>query len=1315
MHAPDSNDMARHLSFIRGILPALLLLLVWPASAELWLTDAERAWVAEHPTVVLGTEHGIEPAVIIHENGTIEGAVPDLLNLIGEVTGLTFRLKPLEPGRHLQPGLPPGVHGFVPSTPWSISLHQDRSLTRAIWNTMPVIFTRADDAGKIGQVSDLAGLRVAHLAHTATMARYLASIKPNSEIIKVPSVVEGFTLLLENRIDAYVGISTDSYQLSNYLIPNIKVALVDTKTPIEAGIAITDRHPLLLSILNKAIDRVGDKLISEVSGKWLDSKPPRHIQRDFLSRQQRRWLRAHPKITLGFIENYEPWLINEKGEKSGILVDLANEIASRLDIEIDIVTGPWKILSEQVESREIDGLLLLIDDFAEQLELTPTEATFYHSRIFYAKTDSGISIREPEDLAGKKIVYYSTTTPDNPLIAPIKDKVTLVKTGSAIEGLSALISGKGDLFAGYSSDNYVIEYKNIPNIKPIYLETDPEKISLSVRNDWPELASIINLTIAQMGAEKLLNIQRRWLKLPDIVNTTLTPIESEYLKKLQVLRYDHRTDFAPISFVDQRGQPAGIIVDYIQLLEEKTGLKIEAVINSNQKDSLKMIGEHWTDICMILANIPEKQRGFLAFSEPFQSIPYVLIAKNDVPIIKNIEELQGRTIGVIDNSLAQKILQKHYSDKIVLKTFSSIKNGMKALKEDKIFALVENEIVMDYSLRSLDTHDLKFSGTLPFSYSPSISVREDMAQLIPIFNKILSGMSEREHALIYKRWANFPVEKKVSWAKLAGWISIIAVIVILILATILYWNRKLLAARIEAEQANQAKSLFLANMSHEIRTPMNAILGFAEIIQQDSSLSEEHKHSLSVIRNAGNHLLSLINDILDISKIEAGRTVVTESACRLQKMLHDLEQMFVISAEQKGLSLTIDHIDNLPEVIITDEGKLRQILINLIGNAIKFTQQGRIHCSCESQIIEEEKLEITIHVHDTGPGIDNADKDKVFSTFEQTKTGIKTEGGTGLGMAISKAYARLMGGDITFTTEPGKGSCFTFSFVGTTSLMIIDDTDYQSISQLEFKDKPLRILVVDDNQTNRKLAKSILKPMGFIVSEAVDGRDALRQFSLTHPDAVLMDIRMPEMDGQQATRLIRESDTDTPIIAMTAGVLDKDPESFWETGFTDVLDKPFKRDDLLLMLARRLDLQIGDSAADTQGQLSEPIPQVRDQTRVLIVDDVAVNRVLLDKLLDSATCVTRHSENGREAMEQIKTWHPRLVLLDIQMPVMDGYDVLHQVQQLPEEQRPCVVAITAANTLEEENSLLSLGASAVYTKPFSGDKLDDLLSKLSIH
>lgn len=392
-------------------------------------------------------------------------------------------------------------------------------------------------------------------------------------------------------------------------------------------------------------------------------------------------------------------------------------------------------------------------------------------------------------------------------------------------------------------------------------------------------------------------------------------------------------------------------------------------------------------------------------------------------------------------------------------------------------------------------------------------------------------------------------------------------------------SQALATAKEKAEVANRAKSEFLANMSHELRTPLNAILGFSQLMERDSNLSSPQRNSLGIINRSGEHLLNLLNDVLEMSKIEAGRTTLTTTAFDLLLLLQTLQEMFQIRATAKNLSLQFDLTADVPQYILSDESKLRQILINLLGNAIKFTQVGGVILTVTTldSASSNDFQQLIFKIKDTGKGIKDTEKLGVFEPFVQTATGTQSEDGTGLGLAISRQFARLMGGDITFTSVEGKGSIFALEItveIAESSQLQVTQSKPRVIgiapNHLQY-----RILVVDDKEANRELLVKFLTTVGFQTRTATNGKEAIAISRRWQPDLIWMDMRMPIMDGYEATRQIKAypSEKKPIIIALTATAFEEERGKILDVGCDDFVRKPFKEEEIFDKMNEQLGVE----------------------------------------------------------------------------------------------------------------------------------------------
>ncbi|MGF1521815.1 MAG: response regulator [Leptolyngbyaceae cyanobacterium] len=463
-------------------------------------------------------------------------------------------------------------------------------------------------------------------------------------------------------------------------------------------------------------------------------------------------------------------------------------------------------------------------------------------------------------------------------------------------------------------------------------------------------------------------------------------------------------------------------------------------------------------------------------------------------------------------------------------------------------------------------------------------------------------------------------------------------------------NAQLETAKTAAEVASQAKGAFLASMSHELRTPLNAILGFSQILSRDRSFKTEQQQQLTIIHRSGEHLLNLINDVLEMSKIEAGKMTLTLDRVNLHTLLEDLHAMLGLKADAKGIQLMLDLAPDLPTYVEADPSKLRQVLINLLGNAVKFTAAGtvKLKVSCRALPSSSDDTQnsskaaiqaVTFAVEDTGPGIASNELDSVFEAFTQTETGRRSQKGTGLGLAISYQLVQLMEGTLQVASQVGAGSRFWFEIpLRVMSVGAIPQTD-KWVLALAAGQPRYRVLVVDDVAELRLLLMRMLDEVGFEVQEAENGRAAIACWQTWHPHLILMDWQMPVMDGETATRQIRRSagGTTPKIIAISAGVFDESQQALKAAGCDDLILKPFTEATLFETIAQHLPVQYR-YAEQSAAQPEQPTP--------LQTTSQAVSR---ETLLDTLQAVM--------PLQWLSDFYQAVSILDAE----DGLTLIHQI------------------------------------------------------
>ncbi|WP_432467269.1 transporter substrate-binding domain-containing protein [Agarivorans sp. Z349TD_8] len=1105
--------------------------------------------------------------------------------------------------------------------------------------------------------------------------------------------------------------------------------------------AVKRDNQQLLAKINRHLADISNQDKNAISAKWSgfhwEYLPPKlnainnaKVQLNLTPTEQD-WLAKHPEITIGVDGNWPPVdFTNQQGIHSGVLSEYLELIENRLGISLKVKSNArFKDMVQQLRKGEIKLGTTIVQTADREQDLWFTLPYFSAVKVIVSNSE-GKQYSDLAQLSGKTLAIE-----DGFFLIDVLRKshpeINLKTYPSTADALKALSFQQVDAYVGNQA---VISWlKQNLQLSNISFSGDPQlpfalqRFAVHQDPQWQPLVGILNKALASISVAERQAILSHWVnnrqQFINALPLNLSNQQNIWLEQHQQWNIGVDPKFAPLSFVDEKGSFGGISSEVLNIVTNIIGVSYKLSETSSWSNTLQALQQAEVDIVPSVPYVEQNQQetAEMLFSKPYLTRPYMIFVQDNTQFVSSVEDLVGHRVGVLNHHNLENQLQVDYP-LLEQFPFSSPQQALLSLSAGEIDAYIGILDSTSLSLTELGIADIKIAAPSPYSYQASIGVRKDWPELMPILNQAIDRISAQQMKQIKNHWFSVDFEHQANNYLIWRAILITCMIALPIIIVIFIWNRKLAIAKDKlklsseklaqakqsAEQANNFKSQFLANMSHEIRTPMNAIVGFTHLMLS-SKLDDTQQDYANKIKRASLTLLGVINDILDVSKVEAGKLEIEQIKFHLSEIVYNLSNLLAPKAIEKNIDIFMDVDPKVPDILIGDPLRLEQILINLTQNAIKFTEQGQVVVKIKLLESVPNRVTLEFSVNDTGIGISEDNLSKLFQPFAQADDSLtRTHGGTGLGLSISKLLVELMGGEIRATSIENQGSTFSFQL----NLAYSEDKQYDQQLQAELRD--MRVLVVDDNQLARDISSEILHSFSFRVdcaSNAATAIDMLDRHNNIEPEdpyrLVLMDWKMPRMNGIEASKYIKEMPLRMmPAIILVTAYGREDVSRQVEKEQLDAfLIKPLNAS-LLFDCIMKLFHQQPSSSLATQAMVPHLL-----EGKVLLVEDHPINQELAKEMLTQMGLQASIAKHGQQAIDMLQAEPFDLVLMDIQMPVLDGFEATRAIRKNSRFATLPIIAMTAHAMKEDQQRCFEAGMNAHLAKPIDPEQLFSVLSQ----
>ena len=1328
----NSGSRSRWLS--RIILIIVVTLTLWgnevvaQQTVNLQLTPEEQAWVQAHPVLRVAATPDWPPFDWVDSNGNYTGIDADLVRHLTEMAG--FQIEPVS-GKwvDLYQQLRAGELDLGGGMQASEERRASLLFTDALFSFPHALYTKRT-LPNVSRIEDLDGYKIA-VERDYFEHEYLKTHHPNLDLVLVENSLQALLSVSAGQADAYIGnVAVSAYIIDENILPGIRQGAYVELGALEISIGVRKDAPLLVSILNKAIEALPASEKRSIIGHYVSAK-----ESVALTRAERDWLQAHPVIRLGIDPEFAPFeYVGSDGVYRGMASDYVKLLNERLGTNMQVThSTSWQDAVALARTGDLDVLPCLGKDDERETFLNFSRPYLSFHRVVITRMDAPF-FGSLKDLAGLRVAVQEHSSHHEFVTSRTTLKPVFYETFA--ETLTAVAQGETDFAIGNAATSaFWIQQKGLGNLRlAVPIGEGTEDLYFGVRKDWPELVTILNKGINALSEDEVYEIRQKWvgvdiqpsLDLPRalliiaVVIAIFLPIlaliafHNRRLRReirarlatetaLQESEEEYRSLVQSANSIILRMTPDGKILFLNRYGIQFFGYELEEILGNNIVGTIVPYSDSaGKDLRIAMVELGLHPEKFAVYENENQTKKgdRVWIAWTNCPRYDGEGTLEE--ILCVGNDVTA---QRYTADN--LRRYEFIINTVKSMMSVTDAAGRYEAVNDEWCLATGLTREQAIGKDIAAVWGPEIAMEAIQPRLERCFKgeRIAYESSMNLEALgdricevtMYPFTDNYDHLPR-------------AIVVAQDVTERKAVERQLKEAMEAAEVGNRAKSDFLANMSHEIRTPMNAVIGLAHLALK-TELTQKQQDYLTRIQSSANALLGIINDVLDFSKIEAGRLDIEAILFDLDDVLDNLATVTAGRIMEKpSIEVLFDIAPDVPRALIGDPLRLGQVLINLASNAIKFTEHGDIIFEILALENDDQSCTLQISVYDKGIGMTAAEMARLFQPFTQADSSTtRRYGGTGLGLTISRRLVNLMGGEIGVESEPGVGSTFTF-----TAAFGKPSTDPARQKQkLSFHDlHGLRVLVVDDNSTSRKILQHILQSFSFEVTCAVTAEEAIAKLTFDQGemafDIILMDWKLPGMNGIEAARHIRNNAQagQTPrIVLVTAFGRDAVWEHAQSSELDAVLLKPVTASTLFDTVASVLGLEETSTGPNAVGRRETETSEALSGMRVLLVEDNEINRQVAEELLQMAGVMVTLANHGAEGIAHLNSESFDAVLMDCQMPVMDGYTATRALRKDPRHSTLPIIAMTANALVGDREKCLEAGMNDYISKPIDPQQL----------